>query len=118
MPRNMSFQLTQNQIEARTKTVTRRLGWRFLKPGEVLNAVKQCQGLKKGETVHRLARIRVKDVRFEPLNAVTFEDVEAEGLADHPAIKGFPSCFVDFFCRSHRGCTPETEVTRIEFEYL
>lgn len=118
MPRNISFQLTQNQIEARTKTVTRRMGWTFLKGGEVLNAVKQCQGLKKGETVHRLAQIRVVSVRREPLNAITFEDVEREGLAEHPAVQGFPSCFVDFFCRSHRGCTPETEVTRIEFEYL
>lgn len=118
MPRNMSFALTRNQIEARTKTVTRRTGWKFLKVGDVLNAVNRTMGFQLGEHPVHLAKIRVKDVRREPLNAITFEDVEAEGLADHPAIQGFPSCFVDFFCRSHKGCTPETEVTRIEFEYV
>lgn len=60
MPRNMSFMLTTEQIEARTKTVTRRMGFPDMTPAE----------------------------------------------------------FVEFFCASHAGCTPETEVNRIEFEYL
>ena len=41
--------LTKEQILARTKTVTRRLGWWFLKPGDVVWACEKCMGLKKGE---------------------------------------------------------------------
>ena len=62
MPRNMSFMLTTEQIRNRTKTVTRRLGWQFLKTGDVLNACVKCQGLKPGETVERLCQIRVTSV--------------------------------------------------------
>jgi len=40
-----------------------------------------------------------------------------EGFGDHPTLY-FPIRFVDFFCGSHKGCTPETVVTRIEFEYV
>ena len=51
MPRNMSFMITTEQIKNRTKTVTRRLGWNFLKPGEVVNACEKCRGLKAGQKV-------------------------------------------------------------------
>jgi hypothetical protein len=118
MPRNISFMLTTEQIRNRTKTVTRRLGWRFLKVGDTLNAVVKCQGLKKGESVEKLATIKVVSIRREPLNAITFEDVKAEGFEDHPAVQGSPLCFIDFFCRSHPKCAPWTVVTRIEFEYV
>ena len=36
MPRNMSFSMTTGPFRARTKTVTRRFGWWFLKPGDVV----------------------------------------------------------------------------------
>lgn len=36
MPRNMSFSMTTEAVRNRTKTVTRRLGWEFLKPGDIL----------------------------------------------------------------------------------
>lgn len=32
--RNMSFALTTKQIINRTKTITRRFGWWFLRPGD------------------------------------------------------------------------------------
>ena len=67
--RNMSFALTTEQIRARTKTVTRRLGWEFLKPGDLVQAVVKCQGLKKGEKVEPLAELRIVAVRRESLNA-------------------------------------------------
>ena len=118
MPRNMSFALTRNQIEARTKTVTRRKGWLFLKPGDVLNAVNRTMGFRPGEHPVLLAQIRVKSVRREPLWLITPDELVREGLADHPDIRGFTTNFVKFFCASHKGVTPETEVTRIEFEYL
>jgi hypothetical protein len=118
MPRLISFSITTEQIRSRTKTVTRRAGWLSLKAGEELRAVEKAQGLKKGEHVTDLARIRVTNVRLEPLRNIDRVDVAREGLADHPEINGDPKLFVKFFCKAHSGCTPDTIVTRIEFEYL
>jgi hypothetical protein len=112
MPRNMSFALTTRQIRNRTKTVTRRNGWRDLKPGEILNAVEKAMGLKKGEKIRRLCRIRVLSVRREPLNAITDEDVIKEGFPDMSA-----GDFVRMYC-GHSRCRANHTVTRIEFEYL
>jgi hypothetical protein len=118
--RNMSFGLTTDQLRAGSKTVTRRLGWRNLKPGHCIQPVRKCMGLKPGEKIERLrAPLRVLSVRFEPLRRMS-DDVEygiveciREGFADSK-----PEWFVQFFCNSHKGCTPDTIVTRIEFEYL
>jgi hypothetical protein len=65
--RNISFSLTTEQFKARTKTVTRRLGWTFLEPGTVLMGCEKCMGLKPGEKIVRLGRIRVVSVRRERL---------------------------------------------------
>lgn len=105
----MSFFLTTPQILAGTKTVTRRLGWAFLKPGERFCAVEKCQGLKAGEHVNRLAECEVVSVRRERLDAITAADVALEGFPDLT-----PEAFVDLFCRANR-CESEIEVTRIEF---
>jgi hypothetical protein len=111
--RNMSFALTTPQVLARTKTVTRRTGWTFLKPGDLIQAVEKGMGLKKGETVRRLAVLRVESVSRWPLReGLTKADVAREGFPDmsHDA-------FTDMFCRTHKGCTPDTIVTRIAFRY-
>jgi len=60
--------LTKPQILARTKTVTRRVGWKHLKVGDLLQGVEKGMGLKAGETIKRLAVIRVTDVRQERLD--------------------------------------------------
>lgn len=39
--RNMSFALTKRQVLERTKTVTRRLGWEKLRPGDLVRAVEK-----------------------------------------------------------------------------
>ncbi len=52
--RNMSFMLTTQQMQDRTKDVTRRVGWWFLKPGDVIMAVEKGMGLKKGEKIKRM----------------------------------------------------------------
>lgn len=112
MPRNISFAMTQEQVKARTKTVTRRVGWQFLKPGDELNAVNRTMGFKKGEHPTLLAKVRVVSVRREPVNAITWNDCHYEGFPEMA-----PKEFVEFFCRTHR-CFPTQTVTRIEFEYL
>ena len=61
MARNMSFAITTSQVRDRSKTVTRRLGWRFLKRGDVVCAVVKNMGLKKGEKVQRLCRILISE---------------------------------------------------------
>jgi hypothetical protein len=122
MPRNISFALTTGQFKARTKTVTRRLGWERLKVGDVLCGVVKSQGLKSGEKVDRLGMIRVADVRREPLRRMLddldygFAETDREGFPTGPM--HWPSEFVQYFCKSHKGCTPESIITRIEYEYL
>jgi len=112
MARNISFMLAENQIRARTKTVTRRHGWLFLKDGDPLTAVEKNQGLKKGEKVKRLCSIRVVSARREPLAAITPEDCVKEGFPEMT-----PEDFISFYA-GHNKIARDDEVTRIEFEYL
>ena len=112
MPRNISFAMTTPQIMARSKTVTRRFGWWFLKPGDQLCGVKKAMGLKRGEKIERLCLIEVVSVRKEPLCAITQEDVIAEGFPDWT-----PQDFIDFLVK-HYKCDPSKAVNRIEFKYL
>ncbi len=118
--RNMSFALTAVQIRARQKTVTRRLGWRFAKPGDVVQPVLKAQGLKKGERITTIGGpIRFVDVRRE--NLLTMIAQPAYGISECLR-EGFmgglmPVDFAAMFCE-HNKCSVDTELTRIEFEYL
>ncbi len=121
--RNISFALTTTQIMEGTKTVTRRLGWLHAKPGQLLRPVRKCMGLRPGEKLDVLRDpIGIVSVRREPLRAMLddldygLRECELEGFGAHPDYR-WPSAFVEFFCASHKGCTPETIVTRIEFEF-
>lgn len=112
--RNMSFALTTDQVRARTKTVTRRIGWTFLKPGTLLQPVVKCQGIKKGEHVEKVGGpVRVVSVRRENLGVISADDVAREGFTSMN-----PREFVEFFAKTHPHCTAHTTVTRIEFEYV
>lgn len=123
MPRNLSFALTTAQFLDGSKDVTRRNGWLFLKAGDILCAVEKSQGLGKGGKIKRLGMIRVVDVRREPLRRMTddpdygFDETRREGFP-MPHVKNLPSEFVSFFCASHKGVTPDSVITRIEFERL
>lgn len=114
--RNISFALTTPQFIAGTKDVTRRMGWLFLKPGDELCAVEKGQGLGKGGKIKRLGTIRVLDVRREKLCAIQsyprygLDEVAREGFPDLAALE-----FISFFCDGHKGCTPNSIITRIEF---
>jgi hypothetical protein len=104
--------MTELQFEARTKDVTRRLGWASLTPGTRLTGVRKAMGLAKGERQHVLHDVEVVSVRRERVDAITEDDVRREGFPDWS-----PAQFVDFFCKGHR-CAPGTTVTRIEFRHL
>lgn len=114
----MSFMLTKAQFRNRTKTVTRRIGWRNAKPGDRYEGVEKGQGLKKGEKVVRMGIIEVVSALKEPLCRMT-DDPE---YGQQEVIKeGFPQLtpneFVTMFCE-HNQCVPEKPINRIEFKYI
>lgn len=121
--RNMSFSLTTAQVRAKTKTVTRRIGWLTLKAGDKIQACEKCMGRKPGQPLVRLCVIEVVSVRREELRRMILDtdygitECAREGFGDHAALR-WPSAFVDFFCNSHKDCTPTTTITRIEFRYV
>ena len=116
--RNMSFALTTAQIQNELKTVTRRLGWLNLKPGDMVRPVRKCMGLKQGEKIDPLRDpIRVVSVRREQLQHMALGDYGAMECRREGFQHMTPHEFIEMFCASHKGCKPETVVTRIEFEY-
>jgi hypothetical protein len=110
--RNISFALTTSQFLAGTKTVTRRMGWKSLKPGTHLMAVEKGMGLRKGEKVKRLGEIEVVKVSRERLKWIGPSDVCWEGF-----MGSTPAQFIQFFCEAN-GCKPSDWVTRIEFKRI
>lgn len=111
--RNMSFMLTTEQIKNRTKCVTRRMGWGFLKPGDLVQAVEKGMGLKKGEKIKKLCVIRIKSNTPMELYGIDEYEVIDEGFPGRS-----PLWFVHMFCKSHKGCFANSLVNRIEFEYV
>jgi hypothetical protein len=116
--RNISFALTESQFLAKTKTVTRRLGWKFLKPGDRLMGCRKCMGLRPGESIVRLGAIEIISVRFELLGAMLVNPLYGQ---EECRREGFPEMtpmqFVEMF-RSHMTAPPGTTVTRIEFKHI
>lgn len=116
--RLMSFSLTTEQMRRREKTVTRRLGWDFLLPGQLLCAVEKGMGLKKGEQVKRIGVVRVVCVTQEPLmkllndDAYGREEVIKEGFPEMT-----PLAFVEMFC-THNKIDRARRVNRIELEHV
>jgi hypothetical protein len=127
--RLISASLTTQQIiesvqraargEAPLKDITRRLGWLDVEPGEFLCVCKKVMGRRRGQPLERIATVQVVSVRREPLDTMTNDfgygcnECRREGF---PAM--LPGDFVKFFCATHKGCKPETKVTRIEFKYV
>lgn len=111
MPRLMSVALTEEAVRERRKTVTRRLGWKFLKPGDRLILCPKTRGVSKADR-EELAEVEVVDARREPLRNITDEDVRLEGF------EWQREYFMLFFMEHMRLTSPNTEVTRIEWRYL
>lgn len=117
--RNISFALTTPQFLDGTKDVTRRMGWLFLRAGDVLQAVEKSQGLGKGGKIKRLGVIRVVHVGREVLDTLANDLAYGRREVDR---EGFPEMginqFVMFFCNGHKGCKPSSIITRIEFAHI
>jgi hypothetical protein len=116
---NISFSLTEDQILDESKDVTRRDGWLKLKTGDILQGCRKCMGLKRGETIVHLKKIKVVEARRERLDRMISEpDYGREECRREGFHHLTPEQFVEMFCRSHKGCKPEKIITRIEFTYV
>jgi hypothetical protein len=119
MPRLMSVALTEDAVRERRKTVTRRLGWQFLRPSDRLTLCRKVMGRFHRqadgtlEPLVRIAEVEVVAVRRELLEDMPLDDLAREGFPEWTAIRQF----VEFFCE-HMRCAPDVEVTRIEWRYL
>ena len=116
--RNISFALTTQAVENRTKTVTRRRGsfwFNNCEVGDLLSGVRKSQGLRPGEKIERLATIRIVSL------TVLYADDEYIRDNYETVREGFAHLswgeFVAMFCK-HMKCKPQDVVTRIEFEYV
>ena len=116
--RNQSFMHTHRQYQEGTKTVTRRLGWKFARMGDVVRGCRKCRGLKKGEWIEVLGHHRFINLRWEPLCRM-IDDPEYG--AEEVIREGFPEMtpaeFVDFFCKTMK-CKPSTIIHRMEYEHI
>jgi hypothetical protein len=116
--KNMSFFLTTAQARAKKKTVTRRLGWANLKPGERVQQVEKGQGLKKGEHPVKIHVVECVSNDRERLNEMIvnysygWRECEREGFPQMT-----PEAFVKMFCK-HNKCTRRKTVNRIVFRYV
>ena len=114
MARNMSFAMTTKQVAERSKTVTRRFGWWFLKPGDMVQPVEKAMGLRRGEKIKKLGGlIRIVNVRKEHLYMITNDDCIKEGFPDYT-----PDDFAYMMVNYYNNCDFYTQVNRIEFEYI
>jgi hypothetical protein len=109
----MSVAFTEDAVRNRTKTVTRRKGWKFLTPGSRLTLCRKVMGRKPGEPLVRIVDVDIVDVRRERLDQITAADVAREGF---PGMS--PEEFIGRFFVDAQGIQPGDEVTRIEWRYV
>lgn len=112
--RLMSFAFTTAQMEARTKDVTRRLGWTTAKSGDVVQPIEKGQGLKKGEKVRLLS---CGPIRFLMVDRVRLDDISPTDVHREGFPMLTPRDFIRMFKRQHH-CRRSRIVTRIQFEYV
>lgn len=110
--RRASFMYTAEQMRDRSKDVTRRLGWKWAKPGMRVLAVSQCMGLRKGQTAEVFGVIEIVDVRRERLDEITQDDVRREGFPEMSCSE-FQEMFVQ-----HMKCEYDADVARVVFRHV
>jgi hypothetical protein len=120
MARLMSVAFTEQAVRDRRKTVTRRKGWLFAKPGDRVTLCRKVMGRKKGEPLERICDVEIVSVYRERLNALLRTDICNN--EDEVAREGFPDMtpeeFIQRFFVDAQGMSPEDVVTRIEWRYL
>ena len=106
MPRLMSFAKTVEPFRDGTKLETRRDGWQFLEPGDLIEGVDRSP--RSGQGYERLGLAIVETVRRELLTRITEDGVTREG---------FPGKSWEWFVRMFCGgeIDFEREVTVITF---
>jgi hypothetical protein len=112
----MSFSETTSQIRNRTKTVTRRAGWGFLKPGDTVMACVKTMGLKKGEKVEKICPIRIVSVSQERIGDIAnygHDELVKEGFGGRVTKEKFIALLMRL-----TGGDANTPINRIEFEYI
>jgi hypothetical protein len=128
----MSFALTTDAARNRTKTVTRRLGWEFLKPGDRVQQVVKGMGLKPGEHPEKIHVIEIVSNDAEPLIAIVGIPCRHQCALERckrrdecamreTAREGFPEMTEGDFVRmfiAHMGGAADQIVNRIEFRYV
>lgn len=110
--RNMSFFHTHKQFLSGIKTVTFRLGWDNLFPGDRIMAIVKGQGLKKGEKIQRLGEMLVISVCSMQVYEINDADIILDGFGGMPR-----SEWIKWFCRQ-MGCDQSRWVSRIEFRRI
>lgn len=126
MPRLMSVAFTEDAVRERRKTVTRRKGWAFLKPGDRLTLCRKVMGRRKGEPLVRVAEVEVVAVHREPLDFLLGQRLDDPLDPPYPVREmereGFPGMDPEEFVRKYfteaQGMLRDAVVTRIEWRYL
>lgn len=119
MPRLMSVAYTEQAVIERRKTVTRRKGWRFLKPGDRLTLCRKVQGRKPGEPLVRLAEVQVVSTCQQLLRAMSMDLTYGQHEVEREGFPGMdPDEFVQRFFVEAQSMSPDDWVTRIEWRYL
>lgn len=115
----MSVAFTEDAVRNRTKTVTRRKGWKFLEPGDRLTLCRKVMGRKPGEPLVRIVDVEVLAVHQEQLVDLMNRP---EYAAEEMAREGFPGMsphdFVNHYFVLAQGMKIADFVTRIEWRYL
>lgn len=100
--RNMSFSLTTDQIRGRTKTVTRRLGWRFLQSGD------QVQACVKSRGFNSLISERGTDMKIM-LTGLEFSQLVSGKVISRPGNPDVEIALADIGFAEMRHCISEAE---------
>ena len=120
MSRLMSVAYTAQAVRDRTKTVTRRKGWLFAKPGDRITLCRKVMGRTKGEPLERIVDVEVVHVQRHPLSALLTADPQE--ARDEVTMEGFPGMepadFIRTFFIEAQGMSAADMVTRIEWRYL
>jgi len=111
--RNMSFSKTTQQARDRTKTVTRRWGWEFLRPGDRVQQVEKAMGLQKGETIQKIHVIEILANRPDPLDSITQDECVKEGFGDKDP-EWLRDLLLSMKPKKHKSIYPN----RIAFKYV